>query len=239
MEGDMRALIVASAALVAALVPGVCEAQDEEIVVTGSRRAESYESLVPPTISLKRRADFAIVELTIRNDTRDLSQRLGEMREALRGLQSRARTGSVTLAIVDEDVGIVRAFSLAAAEDLIRADRRADSSVIAIRLRTPVSEDDTLESVQQRVESFVDQAPKPGRTEMELGESQLTMVGVDRYREPLLQAIAQDGRRTADLFGAGYSIAVSGIENQVAWLRTGDLELTLFIRYSMSVERGS
>ena len=211
-------------------------AQDEEIVVTASRRASSYEQLVPPTVSLKRRADFAVVSLEIRNDTRDQSQRLGELREALRGLQGRARPGAVTLAIVDDDVGIVRPFSLAAAEDLIRADRRADTSIITIRLRTPIAESDTLESVQQRVGAFVTQAPKPGRTEMEIGESQLTMVGVDRYREQLLQAIAQDGARAAALFGEGYAVSVSGLESQVAWLRTGDLELTLFIPYALTVQ---
>jgi hypothetical protein len=133
------------------------------------------------------------------------------MRDALQGLQNRARPGSVTLAIVDDDVGIVRPFSLAAAEDLIRADRRADTSIISIRLRTPISETDTLESVQQRIQAFVTQAPKPGRTEMEIGESQLTMVGVDRYREQLLQTIAQDGRHAASLFGEGYSLSVSGL----------------------------
>jgi hypothetical protein len=106
-------------------------------------------------------------------------------------------------------------------------------------LRTPISDNDTLESVQERINGFVDQAPKPGRTEMEVGASELTMVGVDRYREQLLQAIAQDGRRAADLFGDGYAAAVSGLESQVAWLRTGDLELTLFIPYALTVQRAN
>lgn len=70
---------------------------------------------------------------------------------------------------------------------------------------------------------------------MEVGDLQLTMVNVDRYREPLLSAIAQVGRRTSELFGSGYAIEVTGLENQVAWLRTGDLQLTLFIPYDMSV----
>lgn len=233
----IKHIILALTALAVLANADAAWAQDEEIVVTASRRAESYEQLVPPTASIKRRADFAVVGLEIRNDTRDQSQRLGEMREALRGLQNRARPGAVTLAIVDDDVGIVRPFSLTAAEELIRADRRADTSIISIRLRTPISESDTLESVQQRVEAFVNQAPKPGRTEMEIGESQLTMVGVDRYREQLLQAIAQDGRRAAALFGEGYAVSVSGLESQVAWLRTGDLELTLFIPYALTVQR--
>lgn len=228
-------LFFALAALVAVAWPATAAAQDEEIVVTASRRASSYESLVPPTVSIKQRADFAIASLEINNDTRDMSQRMGEVREALRGLLARTRSGAITLAIVDDDVGIVRPFSLAAAEDLIRAGRRADTSSITIRLRTAIDEDDTLEGVLARFAAFVEAAPKPGRTEMEVGDLQLTMVNVDRYREPLLSAIAQDGRRTAELFGSGYAIEVTGLENQVAWLRTGDLQLTLFIPYDMSV----
>jgi hypothetical protein len=227
--------LFAVTALIALAWSGAAAAQDEEIVVTASRRAASYESLVPPTISLKERADFAIVSLEINNDTRDMSQRMGEVREALRGLMSRTRSGGITLAIVDDDVGIVRPFSLPAAEDLIRAGRRTDTSSITIRLRTAIGDDDTLEAVLARFESFVDDASKPGRTEMDVGELQLTMVNVDRFREPLLIAIAQDGRRTAELFGSGYAVSVTGLENQVAWLRTADLQLTLFIPYDLSV----
>jgi hypothetical protein len=231
-------MILAALALVAALASPAF-AQDEEIIVTGSRRAISYEDLVAPTVSLNRRADFLVVSLDINNDTRDYSQRLGEIREALRGLSARARQGAVSLAIVDEDVGIVRPFSLAAAEDLIRSGRRTDTSSLTIRLRTAIGEGDTLEGLLERIEAFVDSAPKPGRTEMEIGESQLTMVGVDRYREQLLQAIASDGRRAAELFGPADAVSVGGLQNQVAWLRTGDLELTLFIPYTLDVTRAN
>jgi hypothetical protein len=33
--------------------------------------------------------------------------------------------------------------------------------------------------------------------------------------------------------GAGYIPSVGGLQNQVAWQRTGDLELTLFLPYTI------
>src|SRR5690349_10317382 len=122
-------------ALVAAalLWAGAASASAQEYVVTGAR-AERYRELQIPNVYMERRADFAIISLVVRSDTRDLSQRLEEIRSALRGLESRARGGGVTLAIVDEDVGIVREFSMAGVEELIRADRRPDTSTITIRL---------------------------------------------------------------------------------------------------------
>ncbi len=223
-----RALLATAALWLAA---GAASAQ--EIVVTGARAAR-YESYQIPNVYMTRRADFAIVSLVVRSDTRDLSQRLDEIRTALRGLESRARNGAVTVAIVDEDVGIVRDFSMAGAEELIQADRRPDTSTITIRLRTPVGENDDLDDISARIVSFVASAPKPGRVEMETGQMELTLVRPQQYRDPLLAEITADGRRVADMLGAGYGIELRGLERQIAWQRSGELELTLFVPYELS-----
>jgi hypothetical protein len=226
----MRLHFMILAAIASAVFAAPAAAQ--EIVVTGTRLAQ-YESLQIPHVFMTRRADFAIFSLVVRSDTRDESERLGELREALRGLQSRARDGAVTLALVDDDVGIVRAFTMAGAEELIRADHRPDSSMIVIRLRTPVRENDSLDDITARIESFVEAAPKPGRVEMETGEMELTLVSPQQYRDPLLTQITADGRAVAEMLGQGYGIQLSGLERQIAWQRSGELELTLFIPYAL------
>jgi hypothetical protein len=227
----MRAQFLVGLASVIFVFANTAAAQ--EIIVTGARM-ERYESLQIPNVFMTRRADNAIFSLVVRSDTRDLSQRTGELREALRGLQSRARNGAVSLALVDEDVGIVRDFTMAGAEELIRADRRPDTSMLTIRVRTPVGENDSLDDITQRIESFVENAPKPGRVEMETGDMELTLVSPQQYREPLLTQIVADGRRVSEMLGAGYGIRVDGLERQIAWQRSGELELTLFIPYALS-----
>jgi hypothetical protein len=229
----MKRVLVAIAALAFA-VPA--QAQDyEEIVVTGSR-LENFERLITPHVTMVRRADFAIVDVEVRSDTRDESQRLGEIREALRGLQSRSRPGGVTLALRDEDAQIVRDFSMQAAEDLFTRGPRVDTSRVTVLLRTPVTAEDTLESVRARVDRFVAAAPKPGRVEMQAGELSLSMLDPNRFRPQILAAIAADARAVAQAMGAGYTPSVGGLENQVAWKRTGDLDLTLFVPYTIEAQ---
>lgn len=226
----MRSIFVAAALTICAVSPAL--AQEDEIVVTGTR-LNAFAGYAIPHIFLKRRADFAIVELEVRSDTRDFSARREEMRQALRNLQNRAG-GGISLALVDDDAGIVRPFTMAAAEELIRGDRRPDTSVLTIRLRTPVGADDNLEGIHRRIEQFVEAAPKPGRVEMETGGTELTLLNPEQYRAPLLRDMIVDGRATADALGSGYGVQLQGLERQVAWHRTGDLELTLFIPYALS-----
>lgn len=76
---------------------------------------------------------------------------------------------------------------------------------------------------------------KPGRVEMEAGDTQLVLTNPEQYREPLLRDVTADGRAIAAALGPGYGVEVSGLERQVAWKRSGDLELTLFLPYSLSV----
>jgi hypothetical protein len=233
----LRAFVAATALLACAAAPAWAQADmSEEIVVTGSR-LERFEGFQVPQVFMKRRADFAILSLEVTSDTRDHSQRLDELRGALRGLQSRARPGAVTLALVDEDVGIVREFSMAAAEELMRGAGRPDTSAVSIRLRTPIGPNDTLESINERIENFVEGAPKPGRVEMMVGDTELTLVDPQQYRDPLLSRVTADGRNIASMLGTDYGIALAGLERQIAWQRSSELELTLFLPYSMSAVR--
>lgn len=231
----MRHGLLAIAAVIAVASPAW--AQDDEIVVTAQRRLSAFEALATPHVYMKRRADFVIVSLEVRSDTRDFNPRRDEMRQGLRNLEARANGSAISLAIVDDDAGIVRPFSMAAAEELVRADRRPDTSVVTIRLRTQVSANDTLDAINARIERFVEATPKPGRVEMETGAVGLTLVNPEQYREPLLRDIAADGRHIADMLGAGYGVEMTGLERQVAWHRSGDLELTLFLSYGLSASR--
>ncbi|MFT3727514.1 MAG: hypothetical protein QM759_06815 [Terricaulis sp.] len=227
--------------IVAMAIVAPAFAQDaEEIVVTASRRVGGYNDrsddvqIALPHVVMKHRADSVIVDLVVRSDTRDRSDRLNEIRQALTGLQGRASAANVSLALVDDEQGIVLPFTMAAAEELIVADSRPDTSMLTIHLKTPVSASDTLGSIHQRIDRFVTQSPKPGRVEMSTGDTQLVLSDPEQYRTPLLRALAQDSQSVTSAMGAGYGLAVTGLERRVAWQRTGDLELTLFLPYALS-----
>lgn len=233
------------AAVLAACTAAPAFAQDEEeaIVVTGARLArqdfEAIQAMPMPHVTLRKRADSVVVDLFVRNDTRDADQRAAEMRQALRGLEARARTGGVTLALIDAMSGIVRPFSMEIAERSIGNAGQPDTSMITIHLRTNVQGGDSLDTINERINAFVAAAPHPGRTEMTPGAVNLVLNNPEQYHAALVTEIAREGRAVASQLGEGYGVNVTGIERQVAWRRTGELELTLFIPYTlMAAPRG-
>ena len=207
---------------------------DEEIVVTGSRLSY-YSGIAVPHVFVTRRADFAVVEIELKNDTRDAGGRRSELVEALNRLQSGAARAHMTLALVDDDNGIVRPYSLAAAEQLMHAGVRADTTQLDLRVRTAVAAGDTLESIHDRVDHLVSDLPKPGRVEITVGNTDLTMVNLEQYRDGMVRTILAEGRALSSQVGGAQEVTVGGLQNQVAFHRTSDMDLVLFIPYELSL----
>lgn len=218
--------------------PALAQDEDMEIVVTGSR-LESWHRFPAPHAYITRRADFAVIEVFIRNDTREQNAREAEILDALRRMETAAQRANMTLALVDDEIDIVRRFSLDGARQLMRPGGRADTSSLTVRLRTAVTADDTLESIHARAARFVENLPKPGRVEMSLGETDLTMVNLERYRTDMLREILTEARQVSQMSGGVQHVEVGGLENQVAFKRSSDLELTLFLPYTLSVALSS
>ncbi|MGH6952070.1 MAG: hypothetical protein ACREH4_14500 [Vitreimonas sp.] len=234
-----RGWFVTAVLVVCAVAPAFAQEADEAVVVTGARMVrqdfEAIQAMPMPHVTLRKRADSVVVDLFVRNDTRDAGQRAAEMRQALRGLEARARTGGVTLALVDATSGIVRPFSMEIAERSIGSGGQPDTSMIAIHLRTSVRDGDSLDTINERIGSFVTTAPHPGRTEMTPGAVNLVLNNPEQYHAALVTAIAGEGRAVASQLGDAYGVSITGIERQVAWRRTGELELTLFLPYTLMV----
>lgn len=227
-----RNLMLAAVLLAAAASPAF--AQEEEIIVTGSW-LESWERFPAPHAFITRRADFAVVKVEVLDDTREAAARVAEIIEAVRLLDAAARRADMRLALVDEDIDIVRTFSLEGARQLIRGGNRSDTSSLTIRVRTAVRADDTLESIHNRVAHFIDNAARPGRIELRLGETDLSMVNLERYRADMLREIMAEAGALRQMAGAVQNVQVGGLENQVAFKRSSDLELVLFLPYSLTV----
>lgn len=234
-----RRLLVVAALAACLAAPAAAQDGEEAIVVTGTRLArhdfEAMAEMPMPHVTLRKRADSVVVDLYVRNDTRDANQRAAEMRQALRGLEARARAGGVTLALIDATSGIVRPFSMEIAERSISNGGAPDTSMLAIHLRTNVQQNDTLDTINARIRNFVEAAPHPGRTELTPGTVNLVLNNPEQYHAPLVTQISAEGRAITEQLGAGYGVSVTGLERQVSWKRTGELELTLFLPYTLMV----
>jgi hypothetical protein len=99
-----------------------------------------------------------------------------------------------------------------------------------------VRADDTLDTARQRFRTFAASVPGEGRALVDIpGDVGLTLRDVPQYRAPLIDAIVADARDIAQRLGDGYRAELTGLENPVAWRKSGDLQLTLFIDYQVRV----
>jgi hypothetical protein len=231
----LRRLLMAAALAACAVTPAFAQDEGEEIVVTGAR-LERYENLVLPAVTQTRRADAVLVDAAISSDSRDAGLREREIRATLEDMARRARASDVTISLRQDDV--LRPFAVDLAMRLLDYGGRADSSQVVVQLRTATrGADDTLDAARQRFTRFVDSIAENGRATVDFDEDeiQLTIVDLPQYRAPLMAAIVADGRSVAAAMGERFRPEISGLESPVAFRRSGDLDLTLFINYALRV----
>ncbi|MCC6920393.1 MAG: hypothetical protein IT548_14440 [Alphaproteobacteria bacterium] len=228
-----RTLAIIFAAAFAA--PAFGGGGDEEIVVT-AQRAQYSDYSDTPHVSLARRADNIITTVTVVCDTRDEKQREQELRDTLRSLISAAsREGSITLSVGDD---ILVDFNDTMLDKVIIPDtEKTETSKASIVVKTAIRPEDTFDSATGRIKSFVDATEKVGRSEVLVsGSFNLSIVGPEKSRPELLRLIADDARATAATFGQNYEVTLDGLQNQIQWYQSGQLELSLFLYYKMSVK---
>ena len=233
--------ILAGALLLLSLAATPCLAQDE-IVVTAQRYLDRFEDKAVPQVAIVRRADFVIAHLTVESDTRDLAVRRAELLQTINEIGRRiSANGTVNVALLEEseqDDGDTRVkpFSAAAAEEQLHAGSRPDTSQVELLLRTAVQPSDTLATAEDRLDRFMRSLPKPGRVTLGSGDAELTIVNPGQYRSAVLAAIADDARKILTAVGPGHGVHIEGLESRIAWRRSGDLELTLYIPHHLAIE---
>lgn len=230
-----------SVVLLAAPFATALAGDPEEIIVTASRYVERFERVEIPAVTLTRRADAVLMPVTVESDSRDAAQRRTELTQALTDIAQRARANtSVTVGLVQDDAQddgdtSVVPFSLEAALETIAGAGRPDTSRVQIVLRTAVAPSDTLRTARQRLDAFVRAAPRPGRVTLAPGTASLTLINPGQYRAAVVEAVIANGKAAVALAGPDAALAVMGLEKRLAWRPAGDLDLTLYVPYAMSI----
>jgi hypothetical protein len=208
---------------------GPAWAQMEEVVVTASR---AYEG--PPNVSIVKRADHLITEVTVTCDTRDPDKRRQEMRQTLRDMIAEAKCSqTISLGLGESVLGALKESNL---DEIITSDGRVDTSRANVVIKTTISADDSFDSATARIKDFIAKTPKAGRAEIVRGARwDLTIIGPEQYHDALVARIAAQSKKTAELFGPGYGVSIDGMERSVSWVQTGPLDLALYISYSLHV----
>lgn len=208
---------------------------DANIVVTGTRARSDFEgySATVPLVGYQRQADYLLQPIRITGDTRDSKQRVDEVYQTIEGFLRAANAQGFTIAYGDVVTTDVTSANL---RDLPLSNAgRPDTSGITLFVTTKLTAMDVA-TAQSRLAALVKGFKPVGRALVEHGGSpSLSIVGPDRYRPQIAEAVAKDAARMAGLFGEGYAVEVTGLEGTVQWQRRGTTDLFLFIPYRLTI----
>jgi hypothetical protein len=205
------------------------------IVVTGSKIRSDFDgySATVPLVGYQRQADYLLQPIRITGDTRDAKQRIDEIYQTIEGFLRAANAQGFTIAYGDVVTTDVTSANL---RDLPLGNAgRPDTSGITLFATTKLATMDVA-TAQSRLAALVKGFRPVGRALVENGGSpSLSIVGPDRYRPQIAEAVARDAARMAGLFGEGYAVEVTGLEGTVQWQRRGTADLFLYIPYRLTI----
>ena len=216
---------VAVVLLVTACAPS--PASEQFLMGEAARRTE--EGLPPVTI--KRPADFLVLNVRMENDSRDDKQREQEVYATILNLVKAAEDAKN----IQLHSGVDTITSGTHKISLSKAGDRPDTSQAAIFVKVPLSADADVPKLTERLRKFVSDAKLDGRTQLFPGDVGLSVVDAEKYRYELLEAIAKDIKKVSELFGDAYKFSVSGLDARIRIRRTGIKEVELYIQYSFSM----
>jgi hypothetical protein len=205
----------------------------DEIVVTGSR----LEGGAMPGTFLRRTGDFLLLQVNVRNDTREAPSRKDEIYATLRNaLADAKRAGDIELSVIDES-DLVIPLKVDSATVVLKPGDRPDSSYtrISVKTRIPVSGANG-QALISKLKDFVAGIKEVGRTKLDAdGSVDISVVSPHRYRDEIVALYAEDAKKVAAALGEDYKVVTRGIDRPVQWARIGLLELALFVPYRYDV----
>jgi hypothetical protein len=206
----------------------------EEIIVT-AERSEGDGGL--PGTFLRKSGDFLLLQVNVRNDTREAATRKDEIYATLRNALANAnRDGTIELSVIDES-DLVIPLKVDSATVVLQPGDRPDTSSTRISVKTRIPPAGANgQALISKLKDFTAGIKEVGRTKLETsGSVDISVVAPHRYREEIVALYAADAKKVTAALGDDYKIVTSGIDRPVRWVRMGLLELALFVPYTYQV----
>lgn len=227
-------LLIFSLATCALTAPIVATGQGlEEVVVTANRN----EGEAMPGTFLRKTGDFLLLQVVVRNDTREAPARKEEIYATLRNaLADAKRAGDIELSVIDENDLVIPLKVDSATVSLSPGDR-PDSNFTRISVKTRIPSSGANGQVLiSKLKDFVAGIKEDGRTKLDAdGSVDISVISPHQYRDEIIALYAADARKVTAALGEDYKVVTTGIDRPVRWVRIGLLELGLFVPYSYDV----
>lgn len=233
----MKAPMALAAALAAVLASaGLAQTAEPpglgEVLVSGNRQNVPYAQADRPVVGLRRRADAAVMALTITSDSREFDVRKQEIHTVL--LAAMDKAAAAGLEVVFGGVVLNRVTKTNYKDLQFVWAGRNDTGKIDVLVKGKL--EGSAEDTRKRINDFILSLKGSGRATVSTpGTIALTVVNPDQYREAIIKLVAADASRTASLFGPNVTFNVTGIDGQVAWSQVSPTEVFLYIPYRYTI----
>ena len=228
----MRSFTYIILGLGALAISGFAQAQEDEIIVTATKRESSV-----PGIVLEKRGDFLLLEVDIENDSRGLDVRMSEISQTVENIIAAAELDpSIQLSMVDEN-DLVRPLSLETFTTGIRGGARPDTSIAYLKVKTPIP-DSVADSYKlaTKLGVFIEAIDEVGRTTIDASdEISVSVVNPYQYRKEVLNMVLSEIKEVTTTLGPEYRAVITGIDGEVQWVRSGDLSLAFYLPYNYDI----
>jgi len=202
----------------------------DEIIVTGTRKVDA------PAIFIEKRGDFLLLDVRIQNDSRERKERIRDLELTIEGVIDTAKGQTdIELSLVED--GFVRPLTQLAFMDTVRPGGQPDTSFANLKVKTdiPSGEVEAYKLVR-KLDNFVDSLEGVGRTTITTYEDvAVSIVNPFQYRNEVRDKVLDEMTSTLTLLGPDYAIIPRGLDNQIRWVRSGDLNLKFYMDYSYQI----
>ena len=226
----LRCLVLAFALIGA---PAFAQDAMEEVIVTGVRA----EGAAIPGTSLRRLGDFLLLTVEVSNDSREGKMRDSEIKETLRAMLAAAgRDKSIELSVIGDN-DLVLPLRLDSGTLSLANGKRPDTSetTISVKTRIPATVPNSSALVA-KLRDFVKGIKPVGRTIIDDdGDFEISIVNPAQYRDKVIELFAADVKKVTASLGPDYKVVTRGIDQPIRWVRSGMLELSIFVPYSYDV----
>ena len=217
-------------------ISAAVHAQSEisEVVVTGSLINE--RARIPAT-SLKRHADFLLLEVVVSNDSREYRTRRSEIYATLRDVLAAAERDKAIELSVLRDESIVLPLKLDDATLNFEDEGSGGTLDTTITVKTRIESGSADgAALIAKLKGFVASIKPTGRTTLREEEgTQVSVVNIAQYRDPVIELFAGDVKKITAALGGDYRVVISGLDQPIQWVRGGTLEVIIFVPYTYDV----
>lgn len=203
-----------------------------EVLVSASRNNARFWQKDQPVVGLRRQADGMVMNLAIVSDTRDAAIRRAEIDAALLAAIDRAAAAGFQLVTGTVQLEPVTKANYSSLPQLSAG--RVDTSKVELMVRGKL--EGSSRATQDRLKKFIASLKGNGRATVETtAVTSLSVDNPDQYREQILTLVAEDARRTAAIFGPGFTFSITGVDGQVIWTQASPADVFLYIPYHYAI----